>query len=303
MTGTHLVFRTYDRAALDDQYDNSKAVGPEADACIAAYATRSAAARGRMRGHVDLAYADHPRARLDLFQPDRAADRADAPILVFIHGGYWRSMDKSRFSYLAADWIANGVAVAVVGYPLAPSATMDDIVTHIRLAVAWLARNGHRFGADGRRLFVAGHSAGGHLAAMMAATDWSAFDPAMPSRAVVGGCAVSGIFDLEPIRLCYLNADIRLDPASVLRNSPLRYDATHGGFTATPPLILAVGGDETDEFRRQQADFAARWRSIGLDVETFELPGRHHFTAVDALGDADDPLFRAVLRHLDRSPR
>jgi arylformamidase len=211
-------------------------------------------------------------------------------LLAFIHGGYWRSLDAHDFYYLAPSFVAAGIAFASINYDLAPAVSVADIVGQCRAALAWLWRSAAELGVAPGRIYVAGHSAGGHLTAMLALTDWPAVDRHLPADLVKGGCAVSGIYDLDPIRRSFLNEDLRLDAASARQGSPIRLL----GGKRPPPLILAVGSDETDEFLRQQADFAAAWRDHGFNFQVVELPGRNHFTAIDALGDTDHRLNAAV---------
>ena len=282
-----MIYRDYDQAGLDAQYD-LRARHPDHPAFFARYATLSADTRRDRRCELDIAYGPSPAETVDLFP----AERPGAPLHLFIHGGYWRSLDKSDFSFVAAGLAPAGVAVAVLNYGLAPAADMDEIVRQNRAAVAWLYRNAGRFNADPQRLYVSGHSAGGHLTAMILATDWPSF-AGIPDGAVKGGCAISGVFDLEPVRLTFLNEDLGLDAESAARNSPAHHLPSRGA-----PLIVAVGGDESDEFLRQSRDFAAAWNARGHPGELLEIAGEHHFEIVEALADAEAPLSRAMLRQM-----
>jgi arylformamidase len=284
------LYHDLDQAALDAQYNLRRAV-PAHPAYFARWAAESAAVRARMPCRLDFAYGDAPQATLDLFPALFPAAAAPAPLLVFIHGGYWQAMDKSDFSFVAPAYLAAGIAVAVVNHTLAPASDMDVIVAQIRAAVVFLARQGAALGIDARRIFLAGHSAGGHLTAMAMLTDWSGLGVA--GDPVRGGCAISGVFDLEPIRLCYLNRAIGLDAAAAARNSPLRLLAV-----AAPPagsLILAVGGRETDEFRRQQAAFAAAYGARFRAPAVVAQPDDNHFSIMDRLGERDSPLCGALV--------
>ena len=179
---------------------------PEHPTYFARYEGDSAALRARWPGELDLAYGPTPRQAIDLFLPP---DATAAPILVFIHGGYWQSRDRKDFSFVAGPWLERGVAVALLGYDLAPAVRMDAIVAQVRAGLAWLYRQAPAHGCDPTRLHVAGHSAGGHLAAITLMTDWPGFG--LPEDMIKGVCAISGVFDLEPIRLCYLNEVVGLD--------------------------------------------------------------------------------------------
>ncbi|HEX3499148.1 MAG TPA: alpha/beta hydrolase [Stellaceae bacterium] len=286
------IYRDLDQAALDAQY-NLRAAVPGHPAYFAHWAAESEAARSRLAGRLDLAYGAGPGETLDLF----AADRRPAPLLVFLHGGYWQAMDKRDFSFIAPAYLAAGIAVAVVNYSLAPAAGMDDIVGQIRRAVAFLAREGVALGIDPDRIFLAGHSAGGHLTVMAMLTDWSSFGLARDPLS--GGCALSGIFDLEPIRLCYLNKAVGLDVVTARRNSPLHLLAA-----AAPPrgtLLLAVGGHETAEFHRQQAEFAAACRAHKWHCRVVAQPAEEHFSIVDRLGERDSALHAALVEAITQS--
>jgi len=282
------VYLGYDRAGLDAQYD-LRPHWPDSADHIAHRERESAAVRARLPCRLDLAYGPSPAERLDLFPAAGAAPAAGAPCLAFIHGGYWRSSDKSDASYVAPDFTAAGVTVATVNYALAPAVAMDEIVRQNRAALAWLWRNAAGLGIDRDKIFVAGHSAGGHLAAMMLATDWPAFAPDLPAGLVAGGCALSGIYDLEPIRLCFLNDDVRLDAAAVARNSPLRHLPA-----ARAPLIVSVGALETAEYHRQQAAFAAAWRPHLDRLDVVDAPGCHHYSIVGWFARAGTGLHEAM---------
>ena len=160
------------------------------------------------------------------------------------------------------------------------------------LSVAWVHGHAARLGGDPRRIFVCGHAAGGHLVTMMMGTDWPAF-AGLPRDLVKGGCAISGVFDLEPVRLCYLNDTLGLTPAQVADNSPVRLAAT-----ADAPLILAVGGDESDEFRRQSADLDAAWRDRGASVQVITRPWLTHFNIMSHFASRSSPLTTALIAPL-----
>jgi acetyl esterase/lipase len=229
-----------DRAQLDAAYNNSAAL-PERDAIVADWAARSARVRREHAGRLDLAYGETPRERLDLFL---AAD-PDAPTLAFIHGGYWQINDlvKESFAFFAEALLPLGINLAVIEYTLAPAARLDRIVDEVRRSIRWLAEHLGEYGADPTRLYISGHSAGGHLTAMT-----------MPLPEVRGGIAISGIYDLEPIRLNYLNEKLALDTAEAERNSPVRHLPATAG-----ELVVAYGTRELPELRRQSIEYARAW--------------------------------------------
>lgn len=281
--------REYDQAGLDAQYDNRARVADHA-VYIESWRRRSAEARRYLSIDMDLAYGDDPRQRLDFFP----APQRDAPVLAFIHGGYWQALDKSQFSHIAPLFVAAGIGVAVLGYRLAPAQRMTAIASDIRAALAFLYRELPSLGGDPARIHLAGHSAGGHLAALAAQTDWPALSPDLPAGLVRGACSISGLYDLEPIRRSYLNDTLALDAAEVAALSPM----AHLPARASGPLFLAVGGAESAEYHRQQADYTARLRAARHPVQAVILEGRHHFSAADALAEPDSPLFEGVLRQI-----
>ncbi|MBL6951938.1 MAG: alpha/beta hydrolase [Alphaproteobacteria bacterium] len=288
------IFGVYDQAGLDAEYDNRAKVSGSAD-FIRKFAEDSQEWRQQLTGQLNIPFGPGADEVLDLF-PGPGGGNGPAPIQVFIHGGYWKALSKDEFSYVARAFTPKGCATAVINYGLIPNISMDELVRQCRAALAWLYRNAAGFGADPARIFISGHSAGGHLVAMMMATDWPAFDggsPALPRDLVKGGCGISGLYDLEPIRLCFLNDDLKLSLQETIRNSPLRLTPT-----ATSPLLLAVGGDEGPEYLRQSEVLAAAWSRHGIAVEVAVLPGQDHFTIVDQLADPEADLSRLIQRQM-----
>lgn len=281
------IFLDYDREALDRQL-NLRAKWPEHPEYFARWAEESSKARRELDALVDLAYGDSAGQTLDLFR----ASRADAPLLAFIHGGYWQSLDKSDFGYLAPPFVERGCAYASLNYDLAPAVTIDVIVAQVRRALAWLYRNAGRYGIDPGRIYVAGHSAGGHLAAMAMSTDWRSWPEGagLPRDLVTGACSVSGVYDLAPLRLSYHQEVLVIDEEILRPMSPI-----HCLPAAAGPLVLAVGSEETEEFLRQQSVYKTAWEAAGFAATEVPLPGRNHFTAIDALGERGHPLNEAVL--------
>ena len=286
------IYRGYDREALDAQYFLRPQV-EDFEAFVVLYQQLSREAREEFNCKLDIAYGEKPGEKLDVFMPDGAAN---APVHFFIHGGYWKMMTKDEFSYVARAFTPRGCATVVVNYGLIPAVDMDELVRQCRAAMAWTYRNADTFGGDRERIFVSGHSAGGHLVAMMMATDWPEFDgrsPTLPNNLIKGGCGISGLYDLEPIRLCFLNDDLKLSQAAADRNSPLQL--TPGG---PGRLLLTLGGDEGPEYLRQSEDLAAAWRRHGIDVEVVVLDGQNHFTIVEQLGDPAAELSRLILEQM-----
>ena len=277
-----------DRAALDRNY-NLRAAVPEFQTWFDRYEATSAAFRARWPGRLDLAYGDGPRQAIDLFLPAAAAR---PPLLAFIHGGYWQGRDRKDFSYVAGPLVGVGAAVALLGYDLAPTVTMDAIVGQVRDGLAWLQRNGAAQGFDPDRIFLAGHSAGGHLAAMALATDWQgAFG--LPADLIKGVTAISGVFDLEPIRRCYLNDVLHMDTAEALRNSPLHLPPGR-----PCPVVVTVGELETAAFHEQSRAYAAKLRGDGWPSELVTQPGLDHFAIVMTLAEPGARVVQAIARQM-----
>jgi arylformamidase len=223
------------------------------------------------RAELGLSYGDTPRQIIDLFQPESGGDSS---LALYIHGGYWRAFDPGSSSHMARGLNGRGVTVAVVGYDLCPNVTIADIIEQIRRACIFLWQ---RFG---RRMLVSGHSAGGHLAAAMVATDWPALYPKAPGDLVPAGYAISGVFDLNPlISVSVLNQDLRLDPETARRLSPLFWPVPSGR-----TLDAAVGDLETGEFKRQSRTVAQAWERSGAQTRYAEFSG-NHFTVISALTD------------------
>jgi arylformamidase len=285
---TRTVFRGYDQAALDREYDNRSKVR-EAPAHLEWYARASAETRQSLPARLDLAYGEHAGQTLDVFP---ATGPGEAPLQVFIHGGYWHLLDKADFSFVARGFQPAGATVAVINYALVPTVNLDELVRQCRAAVAWLYRNAPSLGADPQRIFVSGHSAGGHLAAMLLATDWPAF-AGLPPDVVKGAAGLSGLYDLEPIRLSYLNRVLDLDPEAARRNSPVHLAPARAG-----PLLLAVGGLEGPEYHRQTAELAQAWHRHGLPCEVMDMPGHDHFTIARELGRPGSALADAMRRQM-----
>ena len=284
-------YNDYTQSELDAQFNLRSAI-PEFQRYFDNWERRSARVRSHFPSWLDVAYGDTNAETLDIFY----TNQPDAPIHVFIHGGYWQTMDKSYFSYIAEGLVPAGVTVVVLNYALAPSVGMDEIVRQNRNALTWIWHHAKEFGGDPSRLHISGHSAGGHLVAMMVATNWSDLIDSLPQDLVKGGCAISGLFDLEPLRLSYLNDVLRMDKEIAARNSPIHHIPKLGA-----PLIISVGSLETEEFRRQSRDFAERWQAKGFQLEVVEMPGFHHFSVIEQLANLNSPLNQAVRRQVTAS--
>lgn len=265
-------WRSLDRATLDRAYNNREAV-PGSGEIVAGWQVRSAATRRERLGVLDLEYGPRPRNRIDFFGAG-----AGAPTLVFFHGGYWQSREKETFTFIAEGPLAIGVSVALVGYTLAPEATLDEIVAEAHSALDFLGSDMKSLGGDPNALWLGGWSAGAHIAAM-----------SLTHPLVRGGLAISGIYDLEPIAHSYINDKLRLDADAARRNSPLLNLPQ-----SALPLVIAVGGAELPMLCRQSADFAAARSARDLPGSFMELEGCHHFSILEQLNAPDGALTLAL---------
>ena len=261
-------------AWLDAQYNNRARV-PDHAQHLARWAQSSALARSQLRGQLDVRYGEQPGETLDVF----AAKQPGAPVLVFIHGGYWRALDKSDVSFVAPAFVDAGAAVVVPNYALSPAVTIEIIALQLTRALAWTWRHVAEHGGDPHRIAVAGHSAGGHLAAMMLSCRWKDVADDLPARLISGALSISGLYDLEPVRLTpFLQGDLQLTAQSVKRLSPAFFPRPRG------TLYAVAGLDESDEFLRQNQLIRDQWGPTSVPVcET--VVARNHFTVLHDLAD------------------
>jgi arylformamidase len=265
----------------EKEYDNRGRV-LEHPEIFERWAREAAAYRATARdAEFALAYGPSPRQTIDLF-PAKDNDEM-TPLAMFIHGGWWRSLEPAMFSQKAAGPNARGLTIAVAGYDLCPHVSIATIIEQMRAACLFLWRR------HGKRIFVYGHSAGGHLAACLMAQDWKAFASDAPADLVPAAYAISGVFDLSPLVQVSQNADLRLDEAEARRVSPLHWKVPAGR-----TLDAVVGSLESSEFLRQSKIIAEGWRSRGVATRYEEIAGMNHFTIVDALSDADSAMTRRV---------
>ncbi len=276
-----------DPAWLDAEY-NARAAIPDHAAIFERWTAASAAARAGSPVQADIAYAAGDGATLDVFP----AAQPGAPVLVFVHGGYWRSRDKSEFSFIAPSFNADGAMVVLPNYALCPAVTVEHITLQLVQALAWTWRNAARFGGDPTRIAVAGHSAGGHLAAMLLSCRWKQVADDLPAQLVGGALSISGLYDLEPIRHApFLQGDLQLTRSAVGRLSPAFFPRPRG------KLHSVCGGDESTEFIRQNRLIRDVWGPTAVPIcET--LSGRNHLTVLESLADPAGRLHELALRLL-----
>lgn len=275
------------QAELDAQY-NTKELGLDTNFYLQDYIKNSIQAREQLACKLDIPYGLTTVENLDIFP----ANNLQAPILIFIHGGDWVMGSSKDFSFVAKSAVAAGITVIVVNYGLCPKVKIDEIVRQNRAAVAWVYRNAESFGGNRERIYVSGHSAGGHLAAMVMATDWNDYN--LPENVVKAGCVISGLFDLVPFPYTWLQTKIQLSCDEILRNSPIYHIPDKSG-----SLIVTYGSEESSEFRRQSQDFLSAWKSKGLQGEYLPQPGTHHFTAINGFLDVNSPLCKAIFRQMN----
>ena len=272
---------TQDAAWHDRMYNNRALVLDFADH-FERWRTLSERARAQHRCVLDVAYGDGPNETLDIFP----ASRPDAPVVVFIHGGYWRSLDKADHSFVAPPLLDMGACVVVVNYALCPGTerqplTIPDSALQCARSLAWVWRHIGEHGGNRNHISVMGHSAGGHLAAMLLACRWKDLDADLPTDLVRKALSISGLFDLEPIRKTpFVQGDLRLTPQQVRRASPALWDAPKKRV-----LYTVVGGDESPEFIRHNALIRQAWGARAVPV-CEALPGLNHFSVVSALTDS-----------------
>lgn len=293
------LLRGYDRAGLDAQYNNRAKV-PDFERHIARWTQQGVHARATLPVRADQVYDPMSGQTLNVFEA--RGSRSPSPVLIYLHGGYWMALGKASTDCIALGFTPHGVAVVNVDYSLMPAVRMDELVRQCRAAVAWTVANAAGFGGDPNRVWVSGHSAGGHLAMMAAARTGPTAGPVASGQGapvLAGGLSFSGLHDLEPIARCYLNDTLAMDDAEARRNSPIHL---------TPPSSgrwhLVLGGREGPEYLRQSADLAACWGSTDERRMTMEVVAdAHHFSLVDPLADPDSSLVRRLCPILLAQPQ
>lgn len=279
------VYRGFDQDALEHEYDARGTVSVEAfEEIIGRYESESARMRESMTCRLDVPFGKSPDELLDIFPAG-----PNAPVFVWVHGGYWRMLSQKESSFMAETFVGRGAAVVAVNYSLAPGAHLDTIVDQCRRAIAWIYHNAQDHGIDRDRIFIGGSSAGGHLVGMLIAAGWHA-GADVPTDVIKGCCALSGIYDLEPILHCLPNSWLNLDADAAHRNSPIHFVPERDGC----PLIVSYGGNETSEFKRQTDTFADAWRARGFAAEHVDRSDTNHFDIVLDFLDPNGVLTGAV---------
>lgn len=269
---------------LDAEY-NPANTAADADGCIAGWMQRSAMATATQEAHLGVKYGPTLEEYCDIFPAGPGA-----PVHLFIHGGYWRRFSARDHAFLGPPLAGAGITTVIMNYALCPQVTLDEIVRQTRAAIAWTYAHAADYSADPDRLTISGHSAGGHLAAMALATDWPG-DYGLPADIIKGTMPISGVFDLAPIPYTYVQPKVQLTWDQVNRLSPQRHVPDRAS-----PIIVAVGGLESAEFRRQSRDYHDACRAKGLAGTWLERPGKDHFTVLDELEQPESELHRTLVR-------
>jgi arylformamidase len=284
------VYRDLDQAALDFQYNNQAQVA-DPKRYLDWYATASEAARARVAHVRGIAYGGLPDERLDIFLPAGAAKSDRRPVVAFVHGGAWRNLDLAGSSFPAETFTARGALYVALGFSSMPAAgSLDEMLAQVRAALAWLWLNVENHGGDRNRLHLVGHSSGAHLGAMALCTDWPQLH-GLPAGLVHSAVLVSGIYDLEPVRLSYRNEMLKLDRAAEIRNSPCRNLPASG-----VPVLIGHGEFDTAEFQRQADEFETSWQRRYGNAGRIAVAGLNHYEAIETLTDPESPLSRATLK-------
>lgn len=279
------VYKDFDQDALDKAYDN-RGRFPDTDACKQAQSDASDAAKTAYECKLDVRFGDGDTDLLDIYFGQGTGPR---PVHVFFHGGYWKSNTKNDFGFVAKPFVPHGVTTVVVEYPLIPNVRMARLIDRCRASLDWVWRNAENFGGDRDKITVSGHSAGGHITQMMMQTDWPVYGAGLPRDLIKAGCSISGVSDLEPVRLCFQNNELQLTAAEVAEFSTLRMAPAHPG-----PLLAVCGDMEGDEFIRQTTALAEAWSAKGMAVECWVMEGKHHFTTINQYLDPDSRLSKKV---------
>jgi arylformamidase len=285
------IWRGYGQAALDRQY-NSRGTVADAGIYLREYADRTRGAKASLLCHENLCYGDGTDDRLDLY-PAAANAATAAPVLVFIHGGDWRALSKNDSGFAAPAFTASGAVFVALDFTLVPASTLPAMGAQVRRALVWLSQNVAAYGGDPARIHIAGHSSGANLVGQCLMAQPAGVNGAGPEL-IKSALMISGLGDLEPVRLSFRNQQLNLTPEVVSRASLLHQQpGTHC------PLLVAVGEKETEDYRRQSRELAEYWRSHGNAATLLELKGRHHFDAVLEWADPASGFFRASRVMLD----
>lgn len=285
-------YKGMDATTLEAEYNLVKRRGEnEFLAVVDRWLKRSASLRGSLtessNAQIDISYGEGEREKLDYFY----SGNPNGPMLLYIHGGYWQRGDKSIYSFISEELIKQGISVAVINYDLTPSVRMGQIPSQIRKVIAWFYHNADQLQFDREQLHLSGHSAGGHLTAMMLATDWKAYDKQLPTELIKSALLISGVFELEPLVHTSLNDGPQMDIEEAIAESPMFMSPL-----SHAPQLVVYGGAETAELQRQSIDYANKFRTSDRSIELYEVPNNDHFDELERLAEVDSELFQKVVK-------
>ena len=281
-----LTYKGFRKDELEFQYNPRESV-PEYPALAKKRSEASRKARATLKSWLNIPYGNSPREILDIYP----ADRPQGHVLVYIHGGYWRTGSKDENCNFAPTFVERGATVVLVEYDLCPSVTVTDIVGQTRASIAWVHRNIIRYGGNPSKLYVSGHSAGGHLTAMALAHDWE--KEGLPRNLIKGAVATSGVYDLDMVMQISVNEQVRMTPEIARENSPFLHPPV-----PTCPVVVAVGGAEPKGWQQMSEDYFKLCEEHGLVCEYLVVPGANHYTMSEHLADAGSPLAQAMLKQM-----
>ncbi len=282
-----IVWGNFTQEELDKNYDQSSLV-PNVDELMEQTAADSAKIREELEHIPNVSYGPSVLERLDIFP----VENKGAPVAIYHHGGAWIRSSKDQCSYAAPGLVAAGVNVLVLDFALAPAVSLDEIVRQNRAAIAWTWHNAENYGWDRNQIHCIGHSSGGHICGMMQVTDWEK-NYGLPANVVKSAAACSGMYDLEPVRFSHRNTYLDLTEKGAVRNSSIKHLPSYG-----PPLTMAWGTGELEEFQRQSRDFAAAWANAGHHVDTFVMEGLNHFEVGREMFNPDQPVFHNIIQNI-----
>ena len=280
------MYKGFPKDELEFQYNPRESV-PEYPELAKRRAETSRKARSTLKSWLNVPYGSSPREVLDIYP----ADRPGCPVFVYIHGGYWRSGSKDDNCNFAPAFVQHGATVVLVEYDLCPKVTVTDIVRQTRASIAWVFRNILRYSGNPSRIYVSGHSAGGHLTAMALAHAWE--KEGLPGNLIKGAVTTSGVYDLEMVTQISVNEQVRMTPEIARENSPFIHPPL-----AACPVLVAVGGAEPKGWQQMSEDYFKLCKERGLDCQYLVVPGANHYTMSEHLADPNSPLTQAMLRQM-----
>jgi arylformamidase len=255
------------------------------DGLINAWSTRSEKFRGTVDSSLNCQYDEGEKNKLDIFR----CGKANAPLYVFIHGGYWQRGDKLVYSFVAESFVNSGIDVALIGYQLCPESSMTDIVNQIRTALIWLWRNAHNYAISKDRINISGHSAGGHITGMILATDWQQISLDLAKNIIKTAIPISGLYQLEPLRKTTIADALGLDDVESMALSPHFFEPV-----TKAPILVTLGGAETPEFHWQTSQFVEKWKLHDALLDYHAEPDVDHFGVVERLANKDSQIFKKI---------